>query len=291
MVNWTEDELESMAKSEDLKGLGLLGSLFIFSVIDLRLRGKPAHAGKAAFNAAGFACLSGISLLLLKSGRTRQKPQPNAAGQRATALVCLSIIFATGFASAANLAGDRSNSEFPRRLSPSWPPRGVPQFLLYVAVPTILLRPPIGPFQQADTDATTNWRLAAVWLSLPLTLIAIRIAMRRISLPHVFLTILDNAISNGYSEEFFWRRLVLNALRQEMSPKNAVGFQALIFGLWHFPMNLRNSDGNARSALEASIVFQGVFGYAMGWLVVETNDIVLASAFHTAFNTALFAWL
>ena len=85
---------------------------------------------------------------------------------------------------------------------------------------------------------------------------------------------------NGFAEEILWRGMVLRLLIAPLGVSGANVAQAIGFGLWHLPADLREPHAVLWNALAECIATQGFNGYVMGLLRLRTGNVLVPGVFH-----------
>jgi len=160
------------------------------------------------------------------------------------------------------------------------------QFIAYVTFPMLVLLPfGIGT---RELRLRPNWRVSLpvglLWCAPAAILLALGLARGKFGIPELAATLPRNIFSNGFSEEFLMRGVLMSRLENVMPGQWALFVQAVIFGAWHYGADMHGSRGDLWGAAGA-MVFQMSFGYAMGFVAMRTGSILVPSVFHTLFDT------
>ncbi len=106
----------------------------------------------------------------------------------------------------------------------------------------------------------------------------------RLSAAGLFLLLIHNLFSNGFSEEFLCRGMMLSHLRAFLDTDWALLIQALLFALLHFhPTGAEEQQMPLRSLAE-DIALNLPLGLAFGYLALRSRSLVLPTLLH------LFRW-
>jgi membrane protease YdiL (CAAX protease family) len=120
------------------------------------------------------------------------------------------------------------------------------------------------------------------WSALPLVLYggaAIVIGHGKLAvLAHRFFI---DVFRNGYTEEIFFRGMLMTLTVRAFGVSAGNVTQALLFGLAHLGADLRDVHGVAWVALADAIGTQAVAGYFFGLLTLRTGNVLTAGAAHT----------
>lgn len=107
------------------------------------------------------------------------------------------------------------------------------------------------------------------------------------------LLIVGNLV-NSFAEEGLFRGVLIPLFRREVDPWLALGFSALLFGLWHLPWALKTitggSDGasvDISGAVVANFLPQALLGVVWGYLYLRTGNLWGSWAAHTLTNSAV----
>jgi len=84
---------------------------------------------------------------------------------------------------------------------------------------------------------------------------------------------------------FLFRGALMSRLTRVVPTGWALFAQASLFGLWHYGAATYAAKGNVTVAFSTIVVHQTVFGYAMGFVALRTRSLLVASAFHTVYDT------
>jgi len=169
---------------------------------------------------------------------------------------------------------------------------GLPNFVLYVLIPGLLVvalgarrrelgltRPAKGTYL-ATLVGGGLFLLSWVW----------RILQRRMAIPMLGLFLLHNFLSNGFSEEFLTKGLVLSHLRAFMRNDWALVVQAMIFAFLHFGSSLH--DERTMVGVVANVIaLNAPMGYFLGLMAVRTRSLFLPAAVHLIFDTTRNVWM
>lgn len=89
---------------------------------------------------------------------------------------------------------------------------------------------------------------------------------------------------NGYAEEILWRGMLMTVTVRAFGVSAGNVAQALVFGLWHIPADLRDVHGVAWLAVADALGTQAIAGYFFGLLTLRTGNVLAAGAAHTLFD-------
>jgi membrane protease YdiL (CAAX protease family) len=89
---------------------------------------------------------------------------------------------------------------------------------------------------------------------------------------------------NGYAEEILWRGMVMTVTVRAFGVSAGNVAQALVFGLWHVPADLRDVHGVAWLAVADAIGTQAIAGYLFGLVTLRTGNVLAAGAAHTLYD-------
>lgn len=111
-----------------------------------------------------------------------------------------------------------------------------------------------------------------------------RFAQGHLTLPALALYLVHNVLSNGFSEEFISRGLIMAHLRAFMRTDWALLAQALAFALFHLATSLH--DEPTALGIVANIIALNVpMGVVFGMLALRTRSLALPAALHTVLDT------
>jgi membrane protease YdiL (CAAX protease family) len=100
----------------------------------------------------------------------------------------------------------------------------------------------------------------------------------------VFYLVVHNFLSNGFSEEFQCRGMVLSHLRAIIPTGWAIVMQAFVFSLLHFHPNGAEERADVLSSMAGDIVLNLPVALAFGYLALRSRSLALPTALH------LFNW-
>jgi membrane protease YdiL (CAAX protease family) len=179
-----------------------------------------------------------------------------------------------------------SAAHFLTALSPSLG-SGLTNIMLFVIVPGAIVtvlgaraselglgRPAVG------TSSAAAWILAPFAFAGAARAIAISLPM-----PIIAVVVLRNAMSNGFSEEFFFRGLWFAHARAVMRTDWALLIQAIAFALLHVGTSLHD-EPNALGIVANIIALNLPMGYLLGLIVLRTQSLWLPAAIHTAIDAS-----
>ena len=94
-----------------------------------------------------------------------------------------------------------------------------------------------------------------------------------------------NLLAIAIPEEIIFRGLLQTRLTLLVGSAWAVVLTALLFGAWHFGINVNASGGDLLSAAARSVLIQGVVGLGYSVAFERTRSLISSSLAHAAFNT------
>ncbi|MDQ6943769.1 MAG: CPBP family intramembrane metalloprotease [Candidatus Eremiobacteraeota bacterium] len=125
----------------------------------------------------------------------------------------------------------------------------------------------------------------ATWSALPLALFGVAAFVighgKPALLAHRFFI---DIFRNGFAEEVLFRGMVMTLTVRALGVSAGNVAQALVFGLWHVPADLRDVHGVAWLALADAIGTQAIAGYFFGLLTLRTGNVLAAGAAHTLYD-------
>jgi len=97
--------------------------------------------------------------------------------------------------------------------------------------------------------------------------------------------LLRNFLSNGFSEEFLMRSMMLSHLRAFVSKDWAVVGQAILFGLFHLDLFTKVDSW----ALEIArvIAMNAPMGFFLALIALRARSVVLPGLIHTTLDTMI----
>ncbi|HVA28449.1 MAG TPA: CPBP family intramembrane glutamic endopeptidase [Candidatus Baltobacteraceae bacterium] len=123
-------------------------------------------------------------------------------------------------------------------------------------------------------------KVALIWLTIPIVAFIAIVATHQRPLSFVALLWLSNLLQNGLTEELLFRGMILGRLRNLLGNDWGLVTQALLFGMWHYGLDLSTFHGNILLAASSMITSQALFGYAWGFVALRTGNVLIGSACH-----------
>jgi membrane protease YdiL (CAAX protease family) len=154
----------------------------------------------------------------------------------------------------------------------------IPTILILILLKVTVRKLGLGSFRRGALAA------AGLWLIAPAVTFVVLILTGRLRILFLIRVLLSNLLQAGFCEEFLYRGALLNRLRAVLSGGWALVMQALVFGAWHYGLNVTAYHGNILDAAAEMIVNQALFGYAMGFLAMRAGNIAVPVAFHSMWD-------
>jgi membrane protease YdiL (CAAX protease family) len=89
---------------------------------------------------------------------------------------------------------------------------------------------------------------------------------------------------NGYAEEILFRGMLMTVTVRAFGVSAGNVAQALVFGMWHIPADLRDVHGVLWLAVADAIGTQAIAGYLFGLLTLRTGNVLAAGAVHALYD-------
>jgi membrane protease YdiL (CAAX protease family) len=163
---------------------------------------------------------------------------------------------------------------------------GLLNFILIALIPGVLLFA-LGtrPTELGLTPtAKRTWLAAIPCLVLPAGAIAFSIARGHWTVGLLLMAIAHNLLSNGFTEEFFARGMILSHLRAFVSKDWALFGQAVLFALYHFGAT-PEEHGNVLMIV-ANVVSENLpVAIALGLIALRTRSLLLPTVLHVSLDT------
>jgi membrane protease YdiL (CAAX protease family) len=161
-----------------------------------------------------------------------------------------------------------------------------PKFILTALLPGVVVLALGARFRQIGLGRGARGTL---WATLACTspflvAFAVRLVQGRLSLAQLGLYLAHNVLSNGFSEEFLSRGLILAHARAFLRSDWALLVEALAFSLFHLGVSMRD-EPTTLGCIANVVALNGPMGYVLGLMTLRTRNLVLPSALHTAFDT------
>ncbi len=256
----------------------------------------PAMGGMAAGGAAYAALLAGLTVWLVRrpGPEDRLRAIPGTAPLWAwygVAGITLAWAFVYGFAYGGLYGGVYVPYLTPLigRLHAWQAARGVDGttllnfFSLAVLPAATLLAVGVRPKQMGVCLPVAGTRAATgACLALPAVFVIWGFAAGKLTAAALLVMLVHNFLSNGFSEEFSCRGLLLAPLRAVLPTQWAVVAQGLLFGLIHVGGAIGEEKGDAALAVAGSVALNFPMGVALGVIAVRTGSLALPTAIHIA---------
>jgi membrane protease YdiL (CAAX protease family) len=129
-------------------------------------------------------------------------------------------------------------------------------------------------------------RVLLLWSVVPVLVCAYVLLAGQLTFGRLAARLVNNALSNGFFEEFLFRGALQTRLRYLWGPAWAVVVQALVFGAWHLGLGF---DDTAHAgwlpALASTLARQAVLGLAFGVMFERTRNLLAPSIVHVLVNS------
>ena len=129
-----------------------------------------------------------------------------------------------------------------------------------------------------------SWTVLAVVCFLPIVALLVNLASGPGTLGILSISFVYNLLVAGFPEEVFFRGALLTRLSRLWGSEWGVVLSTLVFGLWHFGLTMRNTNGNILAAIALSIALQGMIGLWFAILFVRTRNLLAPVVVHTLWN-------
>ncbi len=157
-------------------------------------------------------------------------------------------------------------------------------FVSFALLPgAVLLIAGVKPRELGLCAPVPGTRLAsAACLALPAVFIAWGFVQGKLTVWLLAVMVVHNLLSNGISEEFQCRGLLLAPLRAVVPTPWAVVVQGLLFGLFHLGGAYAEEGGDVLTAAAGAVSLNAPMGVALGVIAVRTGSLALPTAIHVA---------
>jgi membrane protease YdiL (CAAX protease family) len=122
-------------------------------------------------------------------------------------------------------------------------------------------------------------------LFLPIGFIVWAFVSKGLTLTRLFFLLVHNLLSNGFSEEFFARGMILSQLRALMTSEWALVLQGLVFALIHYGSTIHDEHGNVIRILAYVIALNFPMGLALGFMALRSRSLVMPTIVHISLDT------
>ena len=163
---------------------------------------------------------------------------------------------------------------------------GLPNFVLYALLPGALVIALGARLREIGLGRPARGTLLAIAACTGLFVVSwvFRFAQGHLTLSALALYLAHNALSNGFSEEFSARGLILSHLRAFMRTDWALLVQALCFALFHLASSVH--DEPTTLGVFANIIALNMpMGIVFGMMALRTRSIALPATLHTVLDT------
>jgi membrane protease YdiL (CAAX protease family) len=127
------------------------------------------------------------------------------------------------------------------------------------------------------------WRVTALWCAVPLIYWGIGLAGGSLAIGALLRELANNAIQNGFFEEFLFRGALQTRLRLLTSPTTAIIVTSLVFGLWHLGLGFSEA-GSLPGAIAVCIYSTAAYGLGFSIIMERTRNLLAPSIVHVVTN-------
>lgn len=128
------------------------------------------------------------------------------------------------------------------------------------------------------------WRVTALWCAIPVTYWIVGLIGGSLAIGGLLHELANNAIQNGFFEEFLFRGALQTRLRLLTSPTAAVVITSLVFGLWHLGLGFSEA-GSLPGAIAVCIFVTAAHGLAFSIIMERTRNLIAPSIVHVVTNS------
>ncbi len=163
---------------------------------------------------------------------------------------------------------------------------GLPNFVFWALVPGLLVLALGARLREIGLRRPARGTLWAMTACTGLFLLSwiFRFAQGHLTLPMLALYLVHNLLSNGFTEEFSCRGLILSHLRAFVRTDWAVLAQALLFALFHLASSMHD-EPTTLGILANIIALNMPMGIVFGMMALRTRSIALPAVLHTVLDT------
>ena len=122
-------------------------------------------------------------------------------------------------------------------------------------------------------------------LAYPLIMVIWAFTSKGLTIAGLFFWLLHNLLSNGFSEEFFARGMILSHLRARLKTDWALVLQALIFALLHAGGTIPEEHGNPARIIANVVGLNFPMGLALGFMAIRSRSLLLPTLVHISLDT------
>lgn len=127
-------------------------------------------------------------------------------------------------------------------------------------------------------------KVLVLCLLVPTVMALVSLWNGRVTLTVLLMMLVHNMLSNGFSEEFFARAVILSQLRAWLSNECALVVQAMLFAALHFGGSMAD-DSSRLVVLAMAIGLNAPAGLALGVLALRSRSLALPSIVHISLDT------
>ena len=214
-------------------------------------------------------------------------PRPRVIARTAVVVVFTALLFIHGF-SFYGIHVLPALDRFYRYvlgLAP-WLGTGLPNFVIEALIPGLLVIALGARLREIGLSRPARGTLLAIAACTGLFVLSwiFRFAQGHLTVPALALYLLHNVLSNGFSEEFGMRGLLMSHLRAYLRTDWALLTQGLAFALLHFASSLH--DEPTTLGIVANVIALNMpMGIVMGLMALRTRSLALPAVLHTVLDT------
>lgn len=255
-----------------------------------------------ALSAVGYALLlSGISVWLLPTpdacgeALNAAEPEKTWGWRLAVVIVFFFVPMVAGFAESGASGGifvPILTPWFSTLMSTGMPWGGYTATDLYnfaslALIPcALLLALGLRPLQLGlGSWAPRSWLATLLCLLVPIGMVAFALARGKIGVAGLLFLLVHNLLSNGFSEEFFARGMIMSHLRARLPTDWAIVLQAVLWALPHAGGTVVEEHGNPVLILLNVLVLNVPMGIALGIMAARSRSLAMPTLVHISLDT------
>ena len=162
----------------------------------------------------------------------------------------------------------------------------VPVFYLVLPLAALLL---LGakPRELGFGRGYRAWRVAAVWSTVPLAIIAVSLALSQVTPSFLLGRTVQTTLNSGPFEEFLFRGALMTRLTRLLGIGWGMVLSSIAFGLLHVATDtVGQAHGQLLAGAAIAILQQGIGGIGFAIVVHRTRNLLATSVIHVISNVA-----
>jgi len=134
-------------------------------------------------------------------------------------------------------------------------------------------------------SANRTWLASVLCLIVPIGMIGFALARGKLAIAGLLFLLFHNLLSNGFSEEFFARGMIMSHLRARISTNWAIILQAILWALPHAGGTVVEEHFNPLLIVLNVLVLNVPMGIALGVMAVRSRSLLMPTLVHISLDT------